>query len=222
MWKVSFCFYIEFSLLNWRTHTHTNIRAKVLPSEDSSSPFCQDCNNTVLSTAPNDLFKTSTKIRKMIDILKHTRDNNPGEKTIIFSQFTSMLDLIEQPLKKHGFRFCRYDGSMSSMLREKSLERLKYDRYCTVMLISLKCGSLGLNLTSANRVILMDIWWNPALEEQAIDRVHRIGQRLPVHVTRLLIDNSVELKIMALQEKKVKRRYAQICWYSSMFICLFS
>ncbi|KAG1072030.1 hypothetical protein G6F42_025957 [Rhizopus arrhizus] len=70
------------------------------------------------------------------------------------------------------------------------------------MLISLKCGSLGLNLTSANRVILMDIWWNPALEEQAIDRVHRIGQRLPVHVTRLLIDNSVELKIMALQEKK--------------------
>ncbi|OAD07132.1 hypothetical protein MUCCIDRAFT_137402 [Mucor lusitanicus CBS 277.49] len=163
--------------------------------------------DTVLSTAPNDLFKTSTKIRKLIDILKHTRDNNPGEKTIIFSQFTSMLDLMEQPLKKHGFRFCRYDGSMSSMLREKSLERLKYDRYCTVMLISLKCGSLGLNLTSANRVILMDIWWNPALEEQAIDRVHRIGQRLPVYVTRLLIDNSVELKIMALQDKKV-RRYA--------------
>lgn len=157
----------------------------------------------MLSTAPNDLFKTSTKIRKLIDILKHTRDNHPGEKTIIFSQFTSMLDLMEQPLKKHGFRFCRYDGSMSSMVREKSLERLKYDRYCTVMLISLKCGSLGLNLTSANRVILMDIWWNPALEEQAIDRVHRIGQRLPVHVTRLLIDNSVELKIMALQEKKV-------------------
>lgn len=179
-------------------------RSKVLPSEDSSSPFCQDCKNTVLSTAPNDLFKTSTKIRKLIDILKHTRENNPGEKTIIFSQFTSMLDLMEHPLRKHGFKFCRYDGSMSSMLREKSLERLKYDRYCTVMLISLKCGSLGLNLTSANRVILMDIWWNPALEEQAIDRVHRIGQRLPVHVTRLLIDNSVELKIMALQEKKVR------------------
>ncbi|CEP07015.1 hypothetical protein [Parasitella parasitica] len=161
-----------------------------------------DCRKTIISGAPNGLFKTSTKILKMIDILQQTRENNPGEKTIIFSQFTSMLDLMEQPLKKHGFKFCRYDGSMSSILREKSLERLKYDRHCTVMLISLKCGSLGLNLTSANRVILMDIWWNPALEEQAIDRVHRIGQRLPVHVTRLLIDNSVELKIMALQEKK--------------------
>lgn len=61
-----------------------------------------------------------------------------------------------------------------------------------------------LNLTAANRVILMDIWWNPALEEQAIDRVHRIGQRLPVYVTRLMIDNTVEEKIIQLQEKKVR------------------
>lgn len=135
-----------------------------------------------------------------------------------------MLDLMEQPLRKHGFKFCRYDGSMSSMLREKSLERLKYDRHCTAMLISLKCGSLGLNLTSANRVILMDIWWNPALEEQAIDRVHRIGQRLPVHVTRLLIDNSVELKIMALQEKKVRTDLfikQNIRLYHVIFICFY-
>lgn len=172
--------------------------------QQDKTPYCYDCIQMIKSNQGNDVFQTSTKIRKVIEILNATRESNPGEKTIIFSQFTSMLDLMEEPLKKNGFKVCRYDGSMSSQLREKSLTTLKYDPKCTVMLISLKCGSLGLNLTSANRVILVDIWWNPAVEEQAIDRVHRIGQRLPVHVTRLLIDNTVEQKIVQLQEKKAQ------------------
>ncbi|KAI8367934.1 SNF2 family N-terminal domain-containing protein [Choanephora cucurbitarum] len=153
---------------------------------------------------PSESFQTSTKVTKLIEILKETRERYPEEKTIVFSQFTSMLDLIERPLTEEGFNYCRYDGSMSSTVREKNLDKLKYDPGCTVMLISLKCGSLGLNLTAANRVILTDIWWNPALEEQAIDRVHRIGQKLPVHVTRLIVDNTVELKIMALQNEKAQ------------------
>ncbi|OAD66840.1 hypothetical protein PHYBLDRAFT_137145 [Phycomyces blakesleeanus NRRL 1555(-)] len=149
-------------------------------------------------------YLTSTKIEKMIEILQMSRRDHPTEKTIIFSQFTSMLNLMEEPLRQCGFKYCRYDGSMPSQLREKSLEALRTDPECVVMLISLKCGSLGLNLTAANRVILMDIWWNPSVEEQAIDRVHRIGQRLPVHVYRLIIDKTIEQKIMSLQDKKAQ------------------
>ncbi|KAG0945108.1 hypothetical protein G6F57_003561 [Rhizopus arrhizus] len=170
--------------------------------ESSFNTFCENCQTQIESTVKGGLFKTSTKINKMLEILQETREKYPNEKTIIFSQFTSMLDLLDIPLSQHGFTYCRYDGSMSAQERERSLLSLRYDQNCTVMLISLKCGSLGLNLTAANRVILMDIWWNPALEEQAIDRVHRIGQRLPVYVTRLMIDNTVEEKIIKLQEKK--------------------
>ncbi|CCJ28732.1 unnamed protein product, partial [Pneumocystis jirovecii] len=100
----------------------------------------------------------SSKIKKMMEILQF-KDNNSGtdHKTIVFSQFTSMLDLIEPFLKAENIKFVRYDD-------------------IEVLLCSLKSGALGLNLTVANRVILLDIWWNPAVEEQAIDRVYRIGQ----------------------------------------------
>ncbi|KAG1464374.1 hypothetical protein G6F56_005096 [Rhizopus delemar] len=166
--------------------------------------FCSPCQSTFEGMShDSSIFKSSTKIQKMLEILEETKENHSGQKTIIFSQFTSMLDLLDIPLKKNGFKYCRYDGSMTAVERERSLLALRYDPKCTVMLISLKCGSLGLNLTAANRVILMDIWWNPALEEQAIDRVHRIGQKLPVYVTRLMINHTVEEKIIELQEKKV-------------------
>ncbi|KAI8336724.1 SNF2 family N-terminal domain-containing protein [Chlamydoabsidia padenii] len=169
-------------------------------------PYCVNCTNqikrytTMIATSTSSL--SSTKINKMLDILVNTRNKYPDDKTIIFSQFTSMLDLMEQPLHELGFKFCRYDGSMPNNAREKSLQVLKSDPECRVMLISLKCGSLGLNLTAANRVILMDVWWNPAVEDQAIDRVHRIGQKLPVHVTRLLIDRTVEQNIIKIQKHK--------------------
>ncbi|KAI8367781.1 SNF2 family N-terminal domain-containing protein [Blakeslea trispora] len=172
------------------------------------SRLCKECIEADRTLPPvslqSDGFQTSTKVTKLIEILKETRERYPHQKTIVFSQFTSMLDLIEKPLSQQGFHYCRYDGSMSSVVRERNLDKLKYDPGCTVMLISLKCGSLGLNLTAANRVILMDVWWNPALEEQAIDRVHRIGQKLPVYVTRLIVDHTVELKIMALQHEKAQ------------------
>ncbi|KAI9283424.1 SNF2 family N-terminal domain-containing protein [Sporodiniella umbellata] len=174
-------------------------------TETSTGTFCLKCQSSLENPIlGSNHFKSSTKIQKMLELLVDTKEKHSGEKTIIFSQFTSMLDLLDLPLRKNGFKYCRYDGSMSAAERERSLLALRYDPSCTVMLISLKCGSLGLNLTAANRVILLDIWWNPALEEQAIDRVHRIGQKLPVYVTRLMINHSVEEKIIELQEKKAQ------------------
>ncbi|RUS26326.1 SNF2 family N-terminal domain-containing protein [Jimgerdemannia flammicorona] len=119
----------------------------------------------VVKRSPLDFkFSTSTKIDKMIEILDETRRQDNTAKTIVFSQFTSMLNLVEGPLKKNGHKFVRYDGSMLNKLREESLDKLRNDPSVTVLLLSLKCGSLGLNLTCANNVILLDIWWNPAVE----------------------------------------------------------
>ncbi|KAF7729901.1 hypothetical protein EC973_003635 [Apophysomyces ossiformis] len=148
-------------------------------------------------------FISSTKIDKMLEILDETRRTTNGkEKTVVFSQFTSFLDLIERPLKNAGHKFIRYDGSLSIRKRDALLQEFYSDPSVTVLLVSTKCGSLGLNLTVANRVILMDIWWNPALENQAIDRVHRIGQTKNVEVHRIFVNDTVEDRILELQKKK--------------------
>ncbi|KAI7874992.1 hypothetical protein K492DRAFT_137057 [Lichtheimia hyalospora FSU 10163] len=152
---------------------------------------------------PDKVFHSSAKIDKMLEILHDTRrETKNQDKTIIFSQFTSMLDLLERPLRENEFKFVRFDGTMSVANRDKALGVFFEDPNCTVLLVSTKCGSLGLNLTVANRVILMDIWWNPALENQAIDRVHRIGQRKAVDVHRIFVNNTVEDRILELQRKK--------------------
>lgn len=100
----------------------------------------------------------STKIRKLIDIL---HKETPEHKVIVFSQFTSMLDIVEPFLKQEGLKFSRYDGSMRNDLREASLQQLREDKYTRVLLCSLKCGSLGLNLTAASRVVILEPFWNP-------------------------------------------------------------
>ncbi|KAI8881727.1 hypothetical protein K501DRAFT_334481 [Backusella circina FSU 941] len=146
---------------------------------------------------------SSTKIDKMLEILDGIKEETNGkDKTICFSQFTSFLNLVEEPLKKNGHKYLRYDGSMSIKQRADTVNQFFEDPSITCLLVSTKCGSLGLNLTVANRVILMDLWWNPAIENQAIDRVHRIGQAKSVDVHRLFINNSVEDRILALQQKK--------------------
>ncbi|CAN6617417.1 hypothetical protein TRVA0_007S00276 [Trichomonascus vanleenenianus] len=137
-----------------------------------------------------------------MDALMELLEKEPGRKTIVFSQFTSMMDLVAPHFRKKGIRFVRYDGKMNRATRDEALEKLKKDKKTTVLLCSLKCGALGLNLTVASRVIILDPWWNPMIIEQAIDRVHRLGQTVPVDVYELVIENSVEEKIMALQEQK--------------------
>jgi hypothetical protein len=106
---------------------------------------------------PND-FVSSTKIDTMLEILAETRrTTNNADKTVIFTQFTTMLDLIEKPLKAAGYKYVRYDGSMNMAAKNAAIQRLKDDPTTTIMIISMKCGSLGLNLTAANRVIVCDM-----------------------------------------------------------------
>ncbi|TLD32257.1 hypothetical protein E2P81_ATG05233 [Venturia nashicola] len=170
-------------------------------SEDESSSDDSD----IVPDRP-DMAK-STKIRFLMDILKK---DTPDHKVIVFSQFTSMLDLVEPFLKSGGYSFTRYDGSMKNDHREASLERLRNDKKCRVLLCSLKCGSLGLNLTAASRVVILEPFWNPFVEEQAIDRVHRLNQTVDVVVYRLTIADTVEERILDLQEAKRKLANAAI------------
>ena len=152
-------------------------------------------------------WESSAKIEKTMEILRNVR-NTPDpetkqpEKVIIFSQFTSLLDLLEVPIDRESWKYQRYDGSMSSAARNQAVESFTDKPDVTIMLISLKAGNSGLNLTAASQVVIFDPFWNPYIEEQAIDRAHRIGQQKPVHVHRVLVENTVEDRILALQEKK--------------------
>ncbi|KAJ3078059.1 hypothetical protein HDU99_000803, partial [Rhizoclosmatium hyalinum] len=145
---------------------------------------------------------SSSKIDRMMNILNTIRETKPGEKTIVFTQFRGMMDLCSIPLSEAGYKFVRYDGSMNADQRDRSIQALTHDPDTTVILVSLKCGSLGLNLTCANHVIMVDFWWNMAVELQAVDRSHRLGQVKPVSVYRVTIKDTVEQRILELQRKK--------------------
>ncbi|KAF7311329.1 hypothetical protein MKEN_01034600 [Mycena kentingensis (nom. inval.)] len=172
-----------------------------------NEPFCLDCaplaHQAKMADPDDDDGATSAKIRMVLKLLRQIDDKSDGEdKTIIFSQFTTMLDLLEPFLKQAGVRYVRYDGSMKPVDREASLEKIRKKASTKVILISFKAGSTGLNLTCCNNVILVDLWWNPALEDQAFDRSHRVGQTKPVQIYKLKIDDTVEDRILVLQEKK--------------------
>ena len=128
----------------------------------------------------------------------------PPIKSVIFSQWTGMLDIVEAALKREPrlASFCRLDGAMSSDERQRQLRRFRDERGVRVMLLSLRAGGVGLNLTAARRVFLLDPWFNPAVEEQAMDRVHRLGQQHPVVVTRFIVRGTVEERMLQLQESK--------------------
>ncbi|WOK98893.1 helicase-like transcription factor CHR28 [Canna indica] len=144
--------------------------------------------------------KVALNILKSISSPKSTKLNPKlSEKVIVFSQWTSMLDLLEISISKHCIQYRRLDGTMSLLSRDKAVKDFNTDAEVTVMLMSLKAGSLGLNMIAACHVILLDLWWNPTVEDQAIDRAHRIGQTRPVTVFRLTIKDTVEDRIIALQ-----------------------
>ncbi|KAJ3493322.1 hypothetical protein NLG97_g4807 [Lecanicillium saksenae] len=176
-------------------------------SDDESSSSVSGIDESELYSDDDDVRRVpgssqivaSAKIRELSRIL-HAEAHE--HKFIVFSQFTSMLDLVEPFIRKDGFKFTRYDGSMRNDEREESLRRLREDKSCRVLLCSLKCGSLGLNLTAATRVVIIEPFWNPFVEEQAIDRVHRLNQTVDVVVYKLTVANTVEERIIDLQEKK--------------------
>ncbi|KAI5980872.1 P-loop containing nucleoside triphosphate hydrolase protein, partial [Pisolithus marmoratus] len=118
-------------------------------------------------------------------------------ETIIFSHFTSMLDLVQQFLSARDLSLLVVnDGSMSPSERERNLRYIENDMDVKCILVSIKAGGIGLNFTACNNVILLEPWWNPAVEEQAFDRVHRIGQLLPVNIYKLVVQDSVEERML--------------------------
>lgn len=125
-----------------------------------------------------------------------------GHSALVFSQFTSFLDIVEEALQKRDMPFSRLDGSTAVGKRKKLVEGFQEGKDASVFLLSLKAGGQGLNLTRASYVFHLDPWWNPAVENQASDRAHRIGQTNRVTITRILMRHTVEEKMMALKEKK--------------------
>ncbi|KAG2732375.1 hypothetical protein G9P44_004792 [Scheffersomyces stipitis] len=155
-------------------------------------------------------WRSSTKIEALVEELYKLRSDKHTIKSIVFSQFTSMLDLIEWRLKRAGFQTVKLQGSMSPQQRDNTIKYFMDNTEVEVFLVSLKAGGVALNLCEASQVFLMDPWWNPSVEWQSMDRVHRIGQKRPIRITRFCIEDSIEMKIIELQEKKANMIHATI------------
>lgn len=143
--------------------------------------------------------RESSKLNKLIDSLQHDLD---GSSALVFSQFTSMLALIRERLDELNIKYAYLDGSTKD--RRSVVEQFQNDDSCKIFLISLKAGNMGLNLTKAEYVFIVDPWWNPAVEAQAIDRTHRIGQDKSIIAYRMICEDTIEEKIINLQKKKKK------------------
>ncbi|HEY2953271.1 MAG TPA: C-terminal helicase domain-containing protein, partial [Verrucomicrobiae bacterium] len=142
--------------------------------------------------------KNSGKLELFSELLEEILDG--GHRVLVFSQFVSMLTLLREQLTAEGVEFCYLDGSTTN--RGEVVERFQTNHAIPVFLISLKAGGVGLNLTGADTVIHFDPWWNPAVEDQATDRAHRIGQTRVVTSYKLITRGTVEEKILTLQQRK--------------------
>ncbi|OMH83638.1 DNA repair protein RAD16 [Zancudomyces culisetae] len=147
-------------------------------------------------------WRSSTKIEALVEELQALRRSDCTIKSLVFSQFVNFLDLVQWRLNRAGFSVCRLDGHMSPSQRDAVIRTFMTKPQYTVFLVSLKAGGVALNLTEASHVFICDPWWNPAVEDQAMDRIHRLGQRRPIRTTKLIVENSIESRIVVLQEKK--------------------
>jgi len=139
---------------------------------------------------------------KLDELAREISENIGNHKALIFSQFLGMLALIREKLQALGISYQYFDGSTTATDREKAIRAFQENDSCRVFLISLKAGGVGLNLTAADYVYIVDPWWNPAVEQQAIDRTHRIGQTKNIFAYRMICKDSIEDKILQLQERK--------------------
>jgi len=151
---------------------------------------------------------TASTSAKIAALLNHLAALPKGTKSVVFSQFTSFLDLISPQLSRHGFSHLRFDGTMSQKVRAQVIRNFNAENASdpkapTVLLLSLRAGGVGLNLTAASRCFMMDPWWSFAVEAQAIDRVHRMGQTAKVEVTRFITKESIEGRMLRVQERKM-------------------
>ncbi|EXJ78478.1 hypothetical protein A1O1_08878 [Capronia coronata CBS 617.96] len=151
---------------------------------------------------------TASTSAKIAALLKHLTTLPRGTKSVVFSQFTAFLDLIAPQLSKHGLHHLRFDGTMSQKVRAQVIRAFNADNASDpqaphVLLLSLRAGGVGLNLTAASRCFMMDPWWSFAVEAQAIDRVHRMGQTEKVEVVRFVTKDSIEGRMLRVQERKM-------------------
>jgi SNF2 family DNA or RNA helicase len=154
------------------------------------------CNPALVEPAIN---LESTKLTTFLEIAAELKEN--GHRALVFSQFVTHLSIVRKALDNAGFSYQYLDGSTPVTQREKAVRNFQNGKG-DLFLISLKAGGLGLNLTAADFVIHLDPWWNPAIEDQASDRAHRIGQTRPVTVYRLVVENTIEEKIIQLHNTK--------------------
>ncbi|KAF9532114.1 SNF2 family N-terminal domain-containing protein [Crepidotus variabilis] len=170
--------------------------------KDVDAPASSQASDATVSFRRND-FQSSTKLEALIQNLRKLRAQDPYFRAVVFSQFTSFLDLIEIALDRERFEHHRFDGTMDIKKKGAAINEFKTSsRKPKVLVISLKAGGVGLNLTAANHVFMMDCWWNAAVEHQAIDRVHRIGQDKTVYVTHFIISKTIEKRILKIQKRK--------------------
>lgn len=154
--------------------------------------------------------RSSSKVQALINHLRMLNAQHPGEQVVVFSQFSSYLDIIEKELNtqcSNDLIVYKFDGRLHMNDRKRVLDDFALDKKTastktTVLLLSLKAGGVGLNLTSASRAFMMDPWWSPSVEDQAIDRIHRIGQVENVKVVRFIMKDSIEQKMLKIQERK--------------------
>ncbi|XP_010243463.1 PREDICTED: putative SWI/SNF-related matrix-associated actin-dependent regulator of chromatin subfamily A member 3-like 2 isoform X3 [Nelumbo nucifera] len=188
----------ECLLASWRNH---------------ASGLCPVCRKTInrqdLITAPTDNrfqidieknWVESSKVAVLLQELEHLRSS--GSKSIVFSQWTAFLDLLQIPLSRCNFPFARLDGTLNQQQREKVIKQFSEESDILVLLMSLKAGGVGINLTAASNAFVLDPWWNPAVEEQAVMRIHRIGQTKKVTIKRFIMKGTVEERMEAVQARK--------------------
>jgi non-specific serine/threonine protein kinase len=150
----------------------------------------------------NDEEKFDNHSIKLDELTREITENIGEHKVLIFSQFLGMLGLIREKMKEHQIPYEYFDGGTSATERERAIQNFQNNESCRVFLISLKAGGVGLNLTAADYVYIVDPWWNPAVEQQAIDRTHRIGQTKNIFAYRMICVDTIEDKILQLQERK--------------------
>eukprot|EP00111_Clytia_hemisphaerica_P020134 TCONS_00059342-protein len=149
-------------------------------------------------------FISSSKVDAVMTALTALRESDSSIKSLVVSQFTSFLDVLQRPLRRDGFHFVRLDGTMNQASRARVIEEFntRGDYTPTIMLLSLTAGGVGLNLCAASRVFLLDPAWNPAVEEQCFDRAHRLGQKEDVTIVKYVVEDTVEDRMLVLQQQK--------------------
>ncbi|RPA77917.1 P-loop containing nucleoside triphosphate hydrolase protein [Ascobolus immersus RN42] len=187
-----------------KKNSDTRSIEKVSPSKEPDDPreiqkrLAKEFNENI-----SDRFFLTPKLKAIKTQLVKWKTSRPGEKVVIFSNFNKSLDIIEKMVDEEGWSTARYDGGKTIVDRESALQKFATEPDCWIMLISIKAGGEGLNLTHASLVLTVDPWWNAAVEKQAFDRVHRIGQKKEVEVVRIIVEKSVEIRILEIQTRKL-------------------